>query len=67
MGIGRKIVETLEGDEYFLRAERIEIPASVTARGFYQKMGYGYKGGAAVLDEEQLYRMEKYRRRMAIK
>ena len=67
MGIGRKIVETLEGDEYFLRAERIEIPASVTARGFYQKMGYGYKGGAAVLDEAQLYRMEQYRRRMTIK
>ena len=29
-GIGRKIIETLEQDEYFLRAKRIEIPASIT-------------------------------------
>ena len=26
-GIGRKLIETLEKDEYFLRAKRIEIPA----------------------------------------
>ena len=29
-GIGRKIIETLENDEYGLRANRIEIPASIT-------------------------------------
>ena len=27
-GVGRAIMETLETDEYFLRAERVEIPAS---------------------------------------
>ena len=36
-GIGRSIIETLEADEYFLRAKRIEIPASITACEFYKK------------------------------
>ena len=60
-GIGRKIIETLEQDEYFLRAKRIEIPASITAVGFYKKMGYSYKNGTADIDEEQVYRLEKFR------
>lgn len=60
-GIGRKIIETLEQDEYFLRAKRIEIPASITAVGFYRKMGYSYKNGIDTVDDEQLYRLEKYR------
>ncbi len=60
-GVGRRIIETLEADEYFLRAKRIEIPASITARGFYEKMGYRCKTGCDVPDAEQLYRMEKYR------
>lgn len=36
-GVGRKIIETLEKDEYFFRAKRIEIPASITACEFYKK------------------------------
>lgn len=60
-GIGRKIIETLEQDEYFLRAKRIEIPASITAVGFYKKMGYSYKNGVDTVDDEQLYRLEKFR------
>ena len=60
-GIGRKIIETLEQDEYFLRAKRIEIPASITAVGFYKKMGYSYKNGIDTVDDEQLYRLEKFR------
>lgn len=60
-GIGRQIIETLEQDEYFLRAKRIEIPASITAVEFYRKMGYDYKNGIAEIDEEQVYRLEKFR------
>ncbi len=60
-GIGRKIIETLEQDEFFLRAKRIEIPASITACEFYKKMGYRYKNGIDVVDEEQLFRLEKFR------
>ncbi|MBD5153598.1 MAG: GNAT family N-acetyltransferase [Oscillibacter sp.] len=60
-GIGRKIIETLERDEFFLRAKRIEIPASITGTPFYRKMGYDYKDGICVPDEEGLLRLEKYR------
>jgi GNAT superfamily N-acetyltransferase len=60
-GVGRKIIETLEGDEFFLRAKRVEIPASVTAVGFYLKMGYNYKNGSAAVDGEGLVRLEKIR------
>ena len=60
-GIGRLIVNTLENDEYFLRAKRIEIPASITGVPFYLKMGYHYKDGITEPDEEHLIRMEKIR------
>lgn len=59
-GIGRTIIETLEKDEYFVRAERVEVCASITACEFYEKCGYRYKDGIKVLDEEGHYRMEKY-------
>lgn len=60
-GIGREIILTLERDEYFLRAKRIEIPASITAVPFYRKMGYRYKNGISVPDSEGLVRLEKFR------
>ena len=60
-GIGRSIIKALESDELFLRAKRIEIPSSITACGFYEKMGYGYKDGVKELDDEGHYRMEKFR------
>ena len=60
-GIGRKIIETLERDEYFLRARRVEIPASITGTPFYLKMGYSYKNGVTEPDEEGLLRLEKWR------
>lgn len=60
-GIGSFIIDTLENDELFLRAERIEIPASITAAPFYRKKGYDFKNGVKELDEEGHYRMEKFR------
>ena len=60
-GIGRKIIQTLEQDEYFLRAKRVEIPASITATPFYRKMGYDYKNGISEPDSEGLVRLEKFR------
>ena len=62
-GIGRKIIAALEADEFALRANRIEIPASITACGFYRKMGYDYKNGVNQVDEEGLFRLEKFRKR----
>lgn len=58
-GVGRSIIETLENDMFFLRAKRIEIPASITGVPFYLKMGYHYKNGITTPDEEHLIRMEK--------
>lgn len=61
MGIGSKIIETLEQDELFIGAKRIEIPSSITATDFYRKFGYDYKNGVKELDEEHHYRLEKFR------
>lgn len=61
-GIGSYIIDTLESDALFLRAERIEIPASITAVEFYRKKGYDYKNGIMELDDEQHYRLEKFRK-----
>ena len=60
-GVGRKIVETLEQDEFFIRAKRVEIPASITGVPFYLRMGYHYKNGISEPDGEHLIRMEKNR------
>ena len=61
-GLGRKIIETLEADEYFKRAERVEIPASITAVEFYRHFGYGFKKEKMghIVDNEGIYRMEKF-------
>ena len=60
-GIGTAIIRALEEDEYFLRAKRIEVPASVTAADFYHKLGYDFKDGRGDPDAEGLVRMEKRR------
>lgn len=62
-GIGRFIIQTLEQDKLFLRAERVEIPASITAVEFYKKQGYDYKNGLNELDDEGHYRLEKFTKR----
>ena len=63
-GLGRKIIETLESDEYYKRASRVEIPASITAVEFYKHMGWNFKRTETVfgniVDNEGIYRMEKY-------
>ncbi|MDN6900076.1 GNAT family N-acetyltransferase [Oenococcus sicerae] len=59
-GVGRQLMQVLEEDSYFKRATRIEIPASITGLKFYEKMGYSFKNGNKLLDDEQLYRLEKF-------
>ena len=61
-GVGRIIMQTLGQDELYLRADRIEIPSSITATEFYRKFGYDYKDGIKELDSEQHYRLEKYKK-----
>ena len=60
-GVGRKIINTLETDEFYVRASRIEIPASITATEFYRKFGYDYKNGVKELDNGHHYRLEKFK------
>ena len=58
-GVGRKILETLEADEYFRRAWRTEVGSSLTAVSFYQRMGYVFKNGIMDADEYGVVRLEK--------
>ena len=60
-GVGRKLLETLEADAIFLRAERVELSSSVTAHGFYKKLGYAYMRGSGEADEHGSVWMEKRR------
>lgn len=60
-GIGKQIIQVLEQDEFFTRATRIEIPASITAVEFYRKLGYDYKDGKKEVDKEGHYMLEKFR------
>ncbi len=62
-GIGKRIIDTLESDEYFIRAWRTEIGASITAVGFYRKMGYKFKNGITEPDANNVVRMEKLNRK----
>ncbi len=62
-GLGRQIMDAVENDEYFLRAKRAVVPASITAAEFYRKLGYEYEGGRPALDSQLLYRLEKQRER----
>ena len=58
-GYGRKIMQVLESDEYFLRAKRIEIPAGLVAIPFYKKMGYEFKNNEMIFDNGH-FAMEKF-------
>lgn len=62
-GVGRSLIGALERDPFFLRARRVEIPASITGCPFYQKMGYAFKNGRSEPDDEGLIRMEKVNKR----
>jgi len=61
MGLGRRIVETLERDEYFTGARRTVLSASITALSFYRKLGYEFKNGVTELNEYKGYYLEKKR------
>ena len=52
-------IATLEDDEYFKRATRIEVPASMSAIPFYRKMGYEHKNGELVFNEGH-FALEKF-------
>ena len=59
-GVGRLIMNTLESDEYAIRANRIEIPAGMVAIPFYKKFGYEHKNGELNYDDGP-FSMEKFK------
>ncbi|WP_300261455.1 GNAT family N-acetyltransferase [Clostridium sp.] len=63
-GIGRKIIEALEKDEYYIRSRRIEVKSSTIACDFYKKMGFNHKYNLKELDKDGNYKLEKFRYRL---
>ena len=61
-GFGRKIIETLEKDEFFTRAKRVEVPASMSAIPFYRRMGYEHKNGELIYDDGH-FALEKFNKK----
>lgn len=59
-GLGRKLIETLEQDEYYKRADRIEVSASISALEFYRYFGYGFKKLGNITDSGGDYKLEKF-------
>lgn len=59
LGIGSAIMKQIEQDDFYRRANRIEIPASRTAKNFYLRLGYQIKNNAQCEDENGYIRMEK--------
>ena len=59
-GLGTKLVKELESDEYYKRADRIEIASSITALEFYRHLGYGFKKYGNIANENGDYILEKF-------
>lgn len=60
-GIGKKLIEALENDEYFLKSRRVEVPSSPIVCDFYKKMGYDHKYSLKELDKDGNFKLEKFR------
>lgn len=58
-GIGRKIINFLENDEYAKRANRIEIHSAMSAIPFYRKLGYEHKNGQLIYEDGH-FDLEKF-------
>ena len=61
-GVGKALIQELEKDEIFLRAERVQVDASLGSHIFYKKMGYEYRGGIKNSCDGEHYEMEKFNR-----
>ena len=58
-GIGKLLIKTIEDYAIHSNFKKLIIPASITAHEFYYKLGYQYKDNKKVLNEENMYLMEK--------
>lgn len=39
-GIGTALMDAIKKDEYFLKSKKLMVSSSITAKGFYEKMGF---------------------------
>ena len=58
-GTGRELMQVLENDEYFHNTGRTVLHASITAVGFYLRLGYGFHNGVSEPDSFGVVLMEK--------
>ena len=58
-GIGRLLIKAIEDYAIHSNFKKLIIPASITAHEFYYKLGYRYKDDQKILNEENMYLMEK--------
>lgn len=58
-GIGTRLIEAVESEARRLGADKITVPAAITAKGFYLKLGYSFRDGVEELDDNREYIMEK--------
>lgn len=60
--VGHQLMEQLEKDSFYTRAQRIEVPASRTAKEFYEHFGFKVKNPDKPEDEHGYIRMEKHQK-----
>ncbi len=53
------MIEKIEDFAFSLPIKKLIVPASITAHQFYYKLGYNYKDGKKILNDEHMYIMEK--------
>ena len=58
-GIGRLLIKAIEDYAIHSNFKKLIIPASITAHEFYYKLGYRYKDNQKVLNNDNMYLMEK--------
>ncbi len=58
-GVGLRLMEAVELKAKELGAKKVSLRAAITAKGFYQKLGYRFRHGREELDEHGTYVMEK--------
>ena len=61
-GLGRKLFDVLEADEYFTSAERVWLTSSIMAQGFYDHLGYVNPNGHGMRNADTLIEYEKIRK-----
>lgn len=57
--VGTRLVEAVEAQAQALNAQHITVRAAMSAKGFYQKLGYTFEDGINALDAHDQYRMVK--------